>query len=82
MSNLIGKFEPESNLILAEPKPEPEPCDLACTYPYTYLNCPDRVLLPSNSRLLPVVQIWLPAAYVLPKSAVEQCTCYPEGSLP
>ena len=27
-SNLIRKFEPESNLILAEPELEPEPCDI------------------------------------------------------
>jgi hypothetical protein len=27
--NLIRKFEPESNLILAEPELEPEPCDIA-----------------------------------------------------
>ena len=26
--NLIGIFEPEPNLILAEPEPEPKPCDL------------------------------------------------------
>ena len=26
--NLIRKFEPESNLILAEPELEPEPCDI------------------------------------------------------
>ena len=26
--NLIGKFEPEPNLILAEPEPKPEPCVL------------------------------------------------------
>jgi hypothetical protein len=27
-SNLIGKFEPESNLIVVELELEPEPCDL------------------------------------------------------
>ena len=27
-SNLIGKFEPESNLIIVEPELEPGPCDL------------------------------------------------------
>ena len=26
--NLIGKFEPKPNLILTEPEPEPELCDL------------------------------------------------------
>ena len=26
--NLVGKFEPEPNLILVEPEPEPKPCDL------------------------------------------------------
>ena len=30
--NLIGKFEPEPNLILAKPEPEPELCDLGCGY--------------------------------------------------
>ena len=30
ITNLIGKFEPESNLIVAEPEFEPEPCDIAC----------------------------------------------------
>jgi hypothetical protein len=28
--NLIGKFKPESNLIVVEPELEPEPCDLVC----------------------------------------------------
>ena len=27
-ANLIGKFEPESNLKVAEPEHEPEPCDI------------------------------------------------------
>ena len=27
--NLMEKFEPESNLILVEPKLDPEPCDFA-----------------------------------------------------
>ena len=29
MPNPIEKFEPESNLKLAEPENEPEPCDIA-----------------------------------------------------
>ena len=29
MPNLIEKFEPESNLKVAELKPEPKPCDIA-----------------------------------------------------
>ena len=28
MSNLIRKFEPESNLKVTEPEYEPEPCDI------------------------------------------------------
>ena len=28
--NLIEKFEPESNLKVAEPEPESEPCDIGC----------------------------------------------------
>ena len=28
MSNLIQKFEPESNLKVVEPEHEPEPCDI------------------------------------------------------
>ena len=32
ITNLIGKFEPESNLIVAEPEFELEPCDIAEEY--------------------------------------------------
>ena len=28
MPNLIGKFEPKSNLKVVEPEHEPEPCDI------------------------------------------------------
>ena len=30
--NLIEKFEPEPNLMLAEPEPELKPCDLALKF--------------------------------------------------
>ena len=37
--NLIGKFEPEPNLILAEPEPELESCDLGDYHVTPHMTC-------------------------------------------
>ena len=45
MLNPIWKFEPESNLELAEPEHEPEPCDIGYIQPIQpWGMCIDQVL--------------------------------------
>jgi hypothetical protein len=60
--NLIRKFEPESNLILAEPELEPKPCDIAYRGEVVHLstNFGHVVLFFVNiDGILIVIYIWI-----------------------
>ena len=49
-TNLIEKFELESNLIVVEPEFEPEPCDIASRYVRIVLTSSSETL--SSARVL------------------------------